>query len=58
MFVRVCAHRYLRENKGMDESLLQEAIEKFKREEIAEAIILHSAKEERQSETVAMASLG
>ena len=38
---------YLRENKGMDEVLLREAIEKLKGTEIAEATILHP---ERQSQ--------
>ena len=44
---------YLRENKGMDEVLLREAIEKLKGTEIAEATILHPEKQrQRQRQRV------
>ena len=44
---------YLRENKGMDEVLLREAIEKLKGTEIAEATILHPERQrQRQRQRV------
>ena len=39
---------YLRENKGMDEVLLREAIEKLKGTEIAEATILHPERQRQR----------
>ena len=39
---------YLRENKGMDEVLLREAIEKLKGTEIAEATILHTERQKQR----------
>lgn len=46
---------YLRENKGMDEVLLREAIEKLKGTEIAEATILHPGRQ-RQFESERLAN--
>lgn len=44
---------YLRENKGMDEVLLREAIEKLRGTEIAEATILHPERQrQRQRQRV------
>ena len=44
---------YLRENKGMNEVLLREAIEKLKGTEIAEATILHPERQrQRQRQRV------
>lgn len=46
---------YLRENKGMDEVLLREAIEKLKGTEIAKATILHPGRQ-RQFESERLAN--
>ena len=47
---------YLRENKGMNEVLLREAIEKLKGTEIAEATILHPERQRQRQRVKDQAS--
>ena len=47
---------YLRENKGMDEVLLREAIEKLRGTEIAEATILHPERQRQRQRVKDQAS--